>query len=276
MDFSSSAFRLATPPSKVSNDTISHTNLVMSCRWGWTSAPDASSVSAQPPATQHAPASTFNNVRTKRFAPCQGRLYHQLLCSHRVRTDLVEDCGSNCVEPLGDAQAPGFVCTECIQAEASRIWESRQEAHNAQYPPIGQMFGEQYDQWCAEHRQLEAEFQRDHKLYELELKAKLRPSNVCSALEATKEEAEFAAEIDSLSLSLMASHTSGSQQTHTQHRTRVSLPSDASEQLHWNLNSLALDRGACGVEYSSASPSSQMPANQRLEADELWRKPRDR
>lgn len=261
---------------------MSHTNLVMSCRWGWASTPDPDIAGAQtlPQTTspsQSAPTSTFNNVRAKRFAPCQGRLYHQLLCSHRIRTDVVEDCGANCVDPLGDALAAGFICNECIQAEASQIWESRKEAHNAQYPPMEQMTQEQYDQWYTEHRQMEADFERDHKTYERELRARLRPSNICSKLEASKEETEFAAELDSLSLSMMTSNanTSHAGSSQVQHRARISLPSDASEQLHWNLNSLALDRGTCGVEYSATSPRSRMAIKQHIDADDIWRKPRE-
>lgn len=254
---------------------MSHTNMVMACRWGWASTPDPSTNPETPlPASsahQTASTSTFN-VRAKRFAPCQGRLYHQLLCSHRVRTDLVEDCGVNCVEPFGNAVGCAFVCNECIQAEAVKIWEERKAQHNATYPPIDQMTKEQYDQYYAEHRQLEAEFARDHKIYEMELKAKTRPSNICSAMEASKDEMDFAAEIDSLSLSMMASNTStGDYQPQT--RGRMSLPNDASEQLHWDLNTLALERGSCGIEYSA---NTGVPVLRRMDEDELWRKPRDR
>ena len=60
MDFSNNAFRA---PPKVSEDTMSHANLVMACQWGWTSTPD--SEHAQP-ATSTAPHPTpttpFNNI----------------------------------------------------------------------------------------------------------------------------------------------------------------------------------------------------------------------
>ncbi|KAI4619160.1 uncharacterized protein J4E87_007748 [Alternaria ethzedia] len=276
MDFSNSAFR-AMPNSKVSDDTMSHANLVMACRWGWTSTPDegANNPFASSSTSQQIPASTFNNIRTKRFAPCQGRLYHQLLCSHRIRTDLVEDCGENCIDPYGDTVDAAFICNECIQAEAAKIWEQRQAAHNTTYPPMGQMSKEQYEQWYAEHRQLEAEFSRDQRVYELEIKAKTRPSNICSALEASKEEMDFATELDTLSLSLMASNNSNAEQAQyqPQGRTRTSLATDPDEQLHWNLNTLALDRGACGIEYSQ--PSSGVSPTRQLDPEELWRKPRN-
>ncbi|RMZ68601.1 pantothenate transporter liz1 [Pyrenophora seminiperda CCB06] len=277
MDFSNSAFRTA-PASNVSNDTISHANLVMSCRWGWTSTPDEGANSPfATSSTQPIPTSTLHNVRSKRFAPCQGRLYHQLLCSHRIRTDLVEDCGTNCVEPYGNAHEAAFMCNECIQAETANIWEERQAQHNAAYPPMEQMAKEQYDQWYAEHRQLEEEFARHQRLYEMELKAKMRPSNICSALEATTEEMDFATELDSLSLSLMASNTSttDSAQLQPHGRTRTSLATDPSEQLHWNLNTLALDRGSCGIEYSASQPSNDVSSSRQLDPDELWRKPRN-
>ncbi|KAF1831665.1 hypothetical protein BDW02DRAFT_40325 [Decorospora gaudefroyi] len=276
MDFSNSAFRI--PSSKVSNDTMSHSNLVMSCRWGWTSTegaktPVTSSSTPQPPST-----STFNNIRTKRFAPCQGRLYHQLLCSHRIRTDLVEDCGANCVEPYGTVIDTAFLCNQCIQGESEKIWQERQAQHNATYPPMEQMTQQQYDQWYTEHRQLEADFSRDQRAYELELQTKTRPSNICSALEASKEETEFATELDSLSLSMMTSNASI---TPEQNRSRVSLPFDASEQLHWDLNTLALDRGSCSIECSASSSSSAAQQSQNvssarpLNAEELWMKPRN-
>jgi hypothetical protein len=278
MDFSNSAFR-TTPTSKVSQDTVSHGNLVMACRWGWTSNPEPNSAGANTPfATTSVPlppASTFNNIRTMRFASCQGRLYHQLLCSHRIRTDLVEDCGANCVEPYGTIVDTAFICHECIQGEAAKIWEERQAQQNAAYPPMEHMTQQQYDQWYAEHRQLEADFSRDQRVYELELMAKTRPSNICSALEASKEEMEFASEIDSLSLSLMGSNTSqaGQQQGHVQGRSRVSLATDASEQLHWGLNTLAIDRGACGIEYSLSKPANGVAGGRQPDAEELWRKP---
>ncbi|CAO2652485.1 Nn.00g007680.m01.CDS01 [Neocucurbitaria sp. VM-36] len=278
MDFSNGAFQPPGSSSKVSNDTMSHTNMVMACRWGWTSTPDPGTTAQTSLLTSSAPQSasapTFN-VRSKRFAPCQGRLYHQLLCSHRVRTDLVEDCGANCVEPFGNAVESAFICNECIQAEATKIWEERKAQHNATYPSIDQMTKEQYDQYYEERRQLEAEFTRDRKGYEMELRAKMRPSNICSANEASKEEMDFAAEIDSLSLSMMASNASAVDHQ-PQTRGRISLPNDASEQLHWDLNTLALERGSCGIEYTATQPDNGVPAMRRMNDDELWRKPRDR
>jgi hypothetical protein len=268
MDFSNNAFRATAPIPKVSDDTMSHANLVMACRWGWTSTPDPNDSIALTPQSISKPAFTspFNNVRAKRFAPCQGRLYHQLLCSHRVRTDLVEDCGENCVEPFGNSSG----------SEAIKIWEERKAQHNASYPAMEQMTKEQYDQFYLEHRQLEAEYARDRKLYELGLKTHTRPSNICSVQEVSKEEMEFATELDSLSLSLMASNNSATNTNlfEQQARGRVSLPTDASEQLHWNLNTLALERGSCGVEYSVSSSPIGTPALRCTPEDELWGKPR--
>lgn len=224
------------------------------------------------------PASTtnFNNVRSKRFAPCQGRLYHQLLCSHRIRTDLVEDCGANCVEAFGGIAGVAFICNECLEAEAMKIWDDRKAQHNAIYPPMDQMTKEQYDQYYVEHRQLETAFAHDRKTYESELRANTRPSNICSAMEASKEEAEFATELDSLSLSLMASNGDVANQATNLHqpRGRVSLPYDATEQLHWDLNTLALDRGSCGIEYSAKPPTKAESTLRPMSEDDLWRKPR--
>jgi|SRR5690242_1144664 len=273
MDFSNNAFRA---PPKVSEDTMSHANLVMACQWGWSSTPDSehppSAHSTAPPRTTP---TSFNNIRSKRFAPCQGRLYHQLLCSHRIRTDLVEDCGSNCVEPFGNSTGSAFICNECIQKEAIDIWEQRKAQHGASYPPVDQMSKEQYDLFFEERRHLEAEFAREHKLYELELKANMRASNICSAQEASTEDSEFAAELDSLSLAMMTSGDAAVQSHFVQSRGRLSLPSDASEQLHWTLNSLALDRGACGIEYSTTQSSNGVPSLRQVNDEELWRKPRE-
>ncbi|KAH7406773.1 hypothetical protein DE146DRAFT_607424 [Phaeosphaeria sp. MPI-PUGE-AT-0046c] len=275
MDFSNNAFSTPVSTSKVSDDTMSHMNLVMACRWGWTSTDSASAQSPQ--AMSNQPSTTnFNNVRSKRFAPCQGRLYHQLLCSHRVRTDLVEDCGANCVEPFGSVAGAAFICNKCLEDEAMKIWEDRKAQHNATYPPMEQMTKDQYDHYYMEHRQLETAFAHDRKAYESELRATTRPSNICSAMEASKEEAKFATELDSLSLSLMASNRNVANHASTQHqaRGRVSLPCDASEQLHWDLNTLALGRGSCGIEYSAKSPTKAESALQPMSEEELWRKPR--
>lgn len=253
----------------------------MACRWGWTSSgdsPDASQPSASNiPTTSHNPTSSFHNVRTQRFAPCQGRLYHQLLCSHRIRTDLVEDCGTNCVEPLGASSEAAFFCNDCFEDEAAKIWEDRKAHHNASWPAMEQMTSEQRDQWCIEHRQLEDEYAHDRKVYELELKAKTRPSNVCSTIEASRDEMEFATELDALSLSLMTSNED-EDNVQSQGRLRHSLPTDASEQLHWNLNTLALDRGSCSVEYSSSSAPtlSHGTPTRHVDEEELWRTPQNR
>jgi hypothetical protein len=280
MDFSNNAFRTPTSTLQVSDDTMAHTNLVMSCRWGWTSTPPNGTSGQTPPGTSSkahtASTSPFHNVRSKRFAPCQGRLYHQLLCSHRIRTDLVEDCGANCVEPYGNISGPAFICNECVQAEAIQIWEERKAQHNASYPPMDQMTKEQYDQFYVEHRQLEAEYARDRKLYEMDLRTKTRPSNICSAVEASKEERQFATELDTLSLSLMASNDGTENHAHLQQqaRSRISLPNDASEQLHWDLNTLALERGSCGVEFSTSHSPDTGPTTRHISEEELWRKPR--
>jgi hypothetical protein len=283
MDFSNNVFRAAAPSSTVSDDTLSHANLVMACQWGWTKTPEPNGTSAQTPRpTVTAPSasvSPFNNVRSQRFKPCQGRLYHQLICSHRIRTDFVEDCGTNCVEPFGNVPSnmlgTPFLCNECTQAEAIQIWEERKASHNATYPNLDEMTKEQYDQWYYEHRQLEAEYARDRRMYEMELKATTRPSNICSALEASKEEMDFATELNSLSLSLLDSNNvTAHAQAQQQVRNRVSLPSDASEQLHWDLNTLALDRGSCGVEYTTSPSPGGAPAQRPRTDEELWGKPR--
>jgi hypothetical protein len=178
------------------------------------------------------------------------------------------------VEPFANISGLAFFCNECVQAEAIKIWEERKAQHYASYPPMEQMTKDQYDQFYLEHKQLEAEYARDHKMYELEIKVKTRPSNVCSALEASKEENEFATELDSLSL-LMGSNDDNANhgRLHSQTRNRVNLPNDASEQLHWDLNTLALERGSCGVEYSATQTTNGEPVLPRVSDEEIW-KPR--
>lgn len=177
------------------------------------------------------------------------------------------------MEPFANFSGPAFFCNECVQAEAIKIWEERKSQHYASYPPMEQMTKEQYDQFYLEHKQLEADYARDRKVYELEMKARTRPSNVCSALEASKDENEFATELDSLSLSLMASNndTANHGRLQPQTRNRVNLPNDASEQLHWDLNTLALERGSCGVEYSATQTSSGEPILPLVSEEEIWK-----
>ncbi|KAF2874033.1 hypothetical protein BDV95DRAFT_626880 [Massariosphaeria phaeospora] len=247
MDFSHDAFG---PQSNVPS-----TNVILSCRFGWSAGPTSTGAevtpSPAPPLLQAPSVNTSNVFRTKRFAPCRGRLYHQLACSHRIRTDLVEDCGSNCLDPLGNASNTPFHCHECVSNEAKHIWDAREAEHSASYLPFDRLTSEQYNRYYEEHRQLEAQFAHDQRIYELELKAKTRPSNVCSALEASKEEMDIADDLNALSLAMSSSHDNTIEpQPQPQPRgNRVSLPNDASEQLHWGLNALNLDRGSCGIEY---------------------------
>ncbi|KAF2247045.1 hypothetical protein BU26DRAFT_340562 [Trematosphaeria pertusa] len=279
MDFSNSAFRIPRSAPTLSNDTMSHTQMVQACRFGWAAGPNSNGTStppAPPSAPPRTPATTStDDTRSRRLIPCRGRLYHQLTCSHRIRTDLVEDCGANCLEPFGAASNTSFYCQECVEKECAKIWEVREARLNALYPPIDQMTKDQYETWYEERRQLEAQFEQEHKRFAVGLKASSRPSNICSALEASREEMDFASELDSLSLSLMSSNDSTSTQIQPT-RHRVSLPNDASEQLHWSLNSLAIDRGSCGVEYSASSRTNGVPAMRSMTEDELWRKPRER
>ncbi|CAI6336302.1 unnamed protein product [Periconia digitata] len=314
MDFSNNAFQTR-PSSKLSEDNISHTKLVQSCRFGWSVGPsDSQSAIAAPvsaPVSTHTTTSTYIDKRAKRLTPCRGRLYHQLTCAHRIRTDLIEDCGTNCLEPYtttNNSLSPvPFYCQECVDRDSNQFWETRSAEHDAQYPSIGQMTPDQYNQWYEEHQILQAQYGIDRKKYEMQQRAASRPSNVCSALEMSKEEEAFAKELDGLSLSLMASSSSSSPSLsvatllslstpasslgedsvaavsresrrpshphyHPYSRQRTTLPTDASEQLHWGLNSLNIDRGSCGVEYSGGSPVQSPSRPQQIVAKEdVWR-----
>ena len=270
MDFTNNAFQ-SRPTTTFSDDTMSHTKLVQACRFDWAAGPqDGASLLASPaqaPAPVRIPLTTSNDSRVKRLSPCRGRLYHQLICSHRIRTDYVDDCGSNCLEPFGTATESAFYCQECIDNEAAKVREVREADHNAMYPSMDQMTKEQYETWYGERSRLEAQFARDRKIYLSEMKMKTRPSNICSALEMSKEEVDYAAELDSLSV-MVSSIDSPTNHTQSPHRQRVSLPNDASEQLHWGLKSLAIDRGSsCGVEYTSGPPTNDM---RPMSEEELW------
>ena len=279
MDFSSHAFTPKLASAKLSTDTMGHAEAVEACRWGWSVDPQVTGTptpQAPAPPVQARPALNSHVARPNRATPCRGRLYHQLSCSHRIRTDIVEDCGSNCLEPHGLVSDIAFLCQECVDQEAKNIWAAREVEHNAMFPPMADMTKEQYNTWYDEHRKLEAAFTRDRRIYEMELRTTRRPSNICSALQYDEEEKAFAAELDSLSLALMSSNTSTASETQSPGRTRRSLPNDASEQIHWGLNSLAIDRGSCGPEFAASGPTSSVSPLPGVSEEELWGRPRER
>ncbi|KAF2641916.1 hypothetical protein P280DRAFT_449238 [Massarina eburnea CBS 473.64] len=274
MDFSNNVFQTRSSPT-ISSDTMSHAKLVQACRFGWAAGTDdgtSASTPAPAPSLVCPPlTASLEDTRARRLTPCRGRLYHQLTCSHRIRTDLVEDCGPNCLEPHGLISQIPFYCNECVENECANIWNAREANHNALYPSMGQMTREQYNMWYDERRQLEKELAKDRTTYELQLRANTRSTNVSSALEMSKEQADFANELDSLSLSLMTSNEDTGNYEQAQHRHRISLPNDASEQLHWGLNSLALDRGSCGVEYSGTQSVQPL---RTMTKEEIWKQAR--
>ena len=258
---------------------MGHAQAVEACRWGWSVDPQVTgtpTLRAPAPPVQARASITSQVAPLNRTTPCRGRLYHQLSCSHRIRTDLVEDCGSNCLEPQGLISNVPFFCQECVEQEAKTIWATREAEHNALHPPLAEMTNEQYALWYDEHRKLEAAFTCDRKLYEMELRATTRPSNVCSALQYSEEEKAFAAELDSLSLAIMSSNSNITTETGSPVRTRRSLPGDASEQIHWGLNSLTIDRGSCGPEFTANRPSSGVSPMQNMSEEDLWGRPRER
>ena len=180
-----------------------------------------------------------------------------------------------------------FFCQDCVDREANSIWNAREVQHNALYPPLDQMSKDQYDLWYDERRKLEARFARDRDLYIADLKARTRPTNTCSALQLSDEEKQFAAELDSLSLAMISTSSTATNLPSVSlsanptlqpspPRKRISLPSDTSEQIHWSLNALALDRGSCGVEYSASQPANHTPPMGATSEEDLWRRPRER
>lgn len=279
MDFSNNAFRPKKASSTLSTDTMGHAQAVEACRWGWSVDPQVAktpTIRAPAPPFQARASITSQVVPTNRATPCRGRLYHQLSCSHRVRTDLVEDCGSNCLEPQGLVSNVPFLCQECAEQEAKTIWATREAEHNALYPRLADMTNEQYVLWYEEHRKLEAAFERDRKLYEMELRSTTRSSNVCSALQYSEAEKAFAAELDSLSLVMMSSNSSIATETDAPVRARRNLPNDASEQIHWGLNSLTIDRGSCGPEFTANQPTNGVSPMQAMNDEDIWGRPRER
>lgn len=279
MDFSNNAFTPKKLSAPLSTDTMGHAQAVEACRWGWAVDPQVTGTprpSAPAPAVQARRTATSQITRPNRSTPCRGRLYHQLSCSHRIRTDLVEDCGPNCLEPHALVSDVAFFCQECVEQEANAIWAMREKEHNALYPPLAEMTKEQSDVWYDEHRKLEASFVRDRRIYETELRSTTRPSNVCSALQYSEEEKAFAEELDSLTLAMMPSNVSANQETHSPTRKRMSLPTDASEQIHWGLNSLTIDRGSCGPEFTAGQSPNGISSMQNLSEEELWGRPHER
>jgi hypothetical protein len=278
MDFSTNIFHPPSMEPTISTDTIDHAKMVMACRFGWTASPclhdeaGSGTLLTQPTTLQTSFSNTSNGPKSNRFTPCRGRLYHQLTCSHRIRTDIVDECGPNCLDPLIATSNTPFFCHECIETEACRIWNEREAQLNSTFPDLALMTKEQYEHWYAEYHQLESQHTKDRTTYELDLVGKTRPSNVCSAIEMSKEEMEFAAELDSLSLSMISTnHNTG---VPPQARSnRISLPGDMSEQLHWGLNSLDLGRGSCGIEYANIQPTNgSLNTGQQMHRDELWGK----
>ncbi|KAF2197541.1 hypothetical protein GQ43DRAFT_444168 [Delitschia confertaspora ATCC 74209] len=242
---------------------MDHANALLSVRFGWTAGP-ANSTENQPnsngnealPSTPPLFPASSDFLKNKRFAACQNTLYHQLECGHRIRTDLVEDCGANCIEATNHTP---FFCETCLETEYRRIWIQIQSQHNAQYPPLETMVKGQYDQWYAEFRQLELQYETDRASHVISMKRQTRPSNRCMDAEPSMEELAIAQEIEALSLAmgLQSAHEPETTTSHLVNHT--SLPSDSAEQLHWALGQLDLGRGSCGAEIPQTNGTQASP-----------------
>jgi hypothetical protein len=280
MDFSNKAFQAPKNPWTNSVEGTAHTTSLLDCQFSWTAGPHSGS--SMPSTSHRTQVPTFQANKshtpsnTQRFKNCRGRLYHQLTCSHRIRTDIVEPCGPNCLDPNPSCQTTSnlpFYCHVCIENQASDVWSAQRTQYYQQYPSPDQMTGPQFDQWYEGLRQLELRFQQDRQAHELKLRAGSRPSNVTSVLEATEEEMDVTAEIESLCLDIGSANEGNGSGYQPKHRGQhVSLPTDAEEQLHWQLNALALDRGSCSVDYSQSSSTSSQA--RMMSEEELWKKPR--
>ncbi|OCK76419.1 hypothetical protein K432DRAFT_385455 [Lepidopterella palustris CBS 459.81] len=188
-------------------------------------------------------------VQRRRFKVCHGTLYHQLVCGHRIRTDLVEDCGLNCLDGGHRTQ---FYCQACIDIYLQKIWHNVEEAHNATYPPLDRMSPKLYGQWYSEHRQLEAKHSVDRDAYQARMKRESRPSVEFIGIDWSEDDSEMASEIDSLGISSEPFSEKRLCQSSNRHQTRSQLPGDDSERLHWALGQLDFARGSCGPQFSTA------------------------
>jgi hypothetical protein len=150
-----------------------------------------------------------------------------------VRTNLVEDCKSNCLEPFA---GPAFYCQDCINVEAEDVWKESQANHNAAYPPINQMSPEQYNQWYDEHRSLQAAHSTKLATYTANLRAQCIETERCGGPDLTPEDLELAASLNTLGLSAQSSSQELSAISAQQQRT---LPGDTTEQLHWAFGQLS-------------------------------------
>ncbi|KAF2497277.1 hypothetical protein BU16DRAFT_432485, partial [Lophium mytilinum] len=170
--------------------------------------------------------------RQRRFKGCNLTLYHRLECGHRVRTNLVEDCKSNCLEAV-----PGqpFYCQDCVNVQNDKVWKETQAQHDAAYPPISGMSQEQYNQWYDEDRQLRTLHTANLANYVAQLRTQCIETESCGGPDLTPEDLELAAGLDTLGLSAQSSHQELSNLAHQQRN----LPGDTAEQLHWAFGQLS-------------------------------------
>lgn len=183
------------------------------------------------------------SFRQRRFKGCNLTLYHRLECGHRIRTNLVEDCKPNCLEPL--AGQP-FFCLDCINIESDKVWKETQAQHDTAYPPISQMTAEQYNQWYDEHRQLQAIHSTNLATYTAKLRAECIETERCGGPDLTPEDLELAAGFGTLGLSAQSSSHELSALSAQQQRA---LPGDTAEQLHWAFGQLS-----CGQQTAESHP----------------------
>jgi hypothetical protein len=223
---------------------MEHSPLVSACRFSWGHSDSAGTHNHTP---EHSPVARARSVKvfdshSPRFSACRGRLYHMLECGHRVQTDLVEDCGRNCLDPQTPVSEVPFYCHTCLEKEAAKMWSSCESELQSAYPPLERMTKDVFDSYYDNRRRVEGQFARERHGYERDIASRSRPTIACDPLGASKGEEHIAAVMEQLSLSMVASKNTICPPP-IAHNKRVNLPTDASERLHFDLNALNLDCG---------------------------------
>lgn len=232
--------KLVTP--NISTDTIGHSDKVMDCRFGFGPRPESGEQAmGNQPFTN--PKFNLPNFvappNKKRFQNCAGRLYHQLICSHRIRTDIVEECGTNCVEPFQGRIGLPFYCQECLDQQYQASREELEIGVRSMYREYEDISWEEYEVWFNAKAASLEQFEQSWQAYLRGVRSETRPSHIASAQETEPEETDLAASFGSITLDRELPVVD-SRHSMSLKGKRVSLPTDPPEQLHFNLELLSI------------------------------------
>ncbi|KAF2274690.1 uncharacterized protein EI97DRAFT_343814, partial [Westerdykella ornata] len=227
----------------VSTDTIGHSDDVMDCRFGFGPLPETGehTTGNQPFINPKFNLPSFvATPNKKRFHNCAGRLYHQLSCSHRIRTDIVEECGTNCVEPFQGRMGLPFCCQECLDQQYKASREQLETGVRSMYSGYEEISWEEYEAWFnAKEASLE-DFERSWQAYVRGVRSETRPSHVASARESEPEDLDLAGSLGCISLERETPTVAYCPPSMSLNGQRVSLATDPPEQLRFNLELLSL------------------------------------